>query len=175
MVHGKPSARLIKPLTHGHRTRFQVDVIFKQRLAHLVPLALYKHLASQNELPEELAYLTPEHLEAIKAMPLVTRGRLSVQTVSKVGRKGTMSQPRPRSLSSTAYETQPQLAYDATVLLGENGGFSDLVARTTVKRSQSKRKVADVEDADVESGRRDDADAEQASRPKRVQRQRQQT
>lgn len=34
--------------------------------------------------PESIEYLTPDHLAAIKDMPLINKGRLSVQPVSKV-------------------------------------------------------------------------------------------
>ena len=54
------------------------------KMKNFVPLSLYKYLATQQELPKELPYLTQEHLDAIKAMPLITRGRLSVQEASKV-------------------------------------------------------------------------------------------
>lgn len=53
-------------------------------MKNFVPLSLFKYLASQKEVPNELSYLTQEHLDAIKAMPLITRGRLSVQDVPQV-------------------------------------------------------------------------------------------
>ena len=65
----------------------QVDVAFRERVAHFVPLALYKALADLAAPPEEIKYLTMEHLAAIKQMPLINRGRLSVQPVSKVRNK----------------------------------------------------------------------------------------
>lgn len=62
----------------------QVDVEFKERLPHLVPLSLYKNLANLGSVPAEIDYISPLQLAAIKAMPLINSGRLSVQTVSKV-------------------------------------------------------------------------------------------
>lgn len=85
-------------------TWYMVDVAFRERAAHLVPLALYKALAERSQLPAEVSYLNQEHLEAIKAMPLINKGRLSVQPVSS-------------------------LAYEATVLLAKNGGFDELVQK----------------------------------------------
>lgn len=94
-----------------------VDVKFVAKVKNFVPLSLFKYLATQKEVPKELDYLTQEHLDAIKAMPLVTRGRLSVQDVSK-------------------------LAYEATILMGERGGFEGLVEVKTAKKPAKKRTAA---------------------------------
>ena len=61
---------------------YLVDVQYKQRVQHLVPLSLYKHLAAVSEVPECLSYLSTDHLQAIKEMALINRGRLSVQPVT---------------------------------------------------------------------------------------------
>jgi hypothetical protein len=76
--------------------------MFKSRLAHFVSLKLLQHLGSLASPPAELPYLTDDHLAAIKGMALLSRGRLSVQPVSAE-------------------------AYEAITLLGERGGFDDLV------------------------------------------------
>ena len=62
----------------------KVDVTFKERLRHLVPLSLYKYLADLSTPPEMIPNFTQDHLDAIKEMPLLNRGRLSVQPVPQV-------------------------------------------------------------------------------------------
>lgn len=54
-----------------------VDVKFNERLPYPPTLALIKHLAASQNLPDEVAYIGKDGLEAIKAMQLVNRGRLS--------------------------------------------------------------------------------------------------
>ncbi|KAB8336863.1 hypothetical protein FH972_021171 [Carpinus fangiana] len=82
---------------------FLVDVEFVKRLPKLVPLGLLQKLGS-NDLDgkqrEQISYLSKKHLEAIKAMALLNRGRLSVQPVTDE-------------------------AYEAVRLLGEKGGWED--------------------------------------------------
>jgi len=60
-----------------------VDAKFTARARHFVPLSLLRHLTHlvPTELPEILGYVGEDGINAIKAMPLITRGRLSVQTV----------------------------------------------------------------------------------------------
>lgn len=61
-------------------TWFMVDVKFSQRLNHLVGLKVLQVLAELSSPPDCVAsYLTQEHLDAIKTMPLLSRARLSVQ------------------------------------------------------------------------------------------------
>ena len=103
----------------------QVDVAFRERAAHLVPLALYKALAERSQLPAEVSYLNQEHLEAIKAMPLINKGRLSVQPVSSVSADSTGLLP----LHISGLTRRVQLAYEATVLLAKNGGFDELAQK----------------------------------------------
>lgn len=57
---------------------------FRKRAKHFVPLALYKYLADLRAVPESMSYLDQQHLDAIKAMPLINKGRLSVQPCSQV-------------------------------------------------------------------------------------------
>ncbi|KAF8559157.1 DUF55-domain-containing protein, partial [Imleria badia] len=61
-----------------------VDAKFMSRARHFVPLSLLRHLADLPSAipPEEVSYVGEDGIIAIKAMPLITRGRLSVQRVS---------------------------------------------------------------------------------------------
>ena len=91
-----------------------VDVNFKLRAQHFVSLALIKRIAAlpSSQPFKEINYIGTEGVDAIKKMPLVTRGRLSVQSVG-------------------------DLAWNAVQLLAQNGGWDD---GETVKRSRSKSK-----------------------------------
>ncbi|KAH9833791.1 DUF55-domain-containing protein [Rhodofomes roseus] len=64
---------------------YMVDVTFISRATHFVPLALLRNisLASEDDVPEEVAYIGEDGVKAIKQMALVTRGRLSVQRVEE--------------------------------------------------------------------------------------------
>lgn len=64
---------------------FMVDVEFKMRLNHLVGLKLLQVLRDCSTPPECVAsYLTQEHLNGIKVMQLLNKGRLSVQKVEPI-------------------------------------------------------------------------------------------
>ncbi|KAF9266118.1 DUF55-domain-containing protein [Marasmius fiardii PR-910] len=93
----KPS---FKQLTSGTQTKspplqksnkdspkwFMVDLTFKSRANHFIPLSLLRYIAncsSPSDLPEKLGYIGDEGVRAIKAMDLVTRGRLSIQRVDE--------------------------------------------------------------------------------------------
>jgi protein phosphatase-4 regulatory subunit 3 len=54
-----------------------VDVKFVQRLPHPPTLALIKHLATVQKLPECVEYIGQDGLKAVQTMQLVNRGRLS--------------------------------------------------------------------------------------------------
>jgi len=61
-----------------------VDVIFKTRAKHFVPLSLMKRIAGLAAEPsEDVAYIGEDGVEAIKNMTLIKRGRLSVQPVNE--------------------------------------------------------------------------------------------
>ena len=61
-----------------------VDVIFKTRAKHFVPLSLMKRIAGLAAEPsEDVAYIGEDGVEAIKNMALIKRGRLSVQPVNE--------------------------------------------------------------------------------------------
>ncbi|KAG1783020.1 DUF55-domain-containing protein [Suillus placidus] len=64
---------------------FMVDATFLSRAEHFVPLSLLRHIAesAESDPPDEFAYIGTDGMKAVKAMPLVTRGRLSVQRVSQ--------------------------------------------------------------------------------------------
>ncbi|KAF8138334.1 DUF55-domain-containing protein [Boletus edulis] len=67
-----------------HPRWFMVDVKFISRARNFVPLSLLRHLADLSSAipPEALGYVGQDGINEIKAMPLITRGRLSVQRVS---------------------------------------------------------------------------------------------
>jgi len=61
-----------------------VDLNFKARAQHFIPLALVKSIASgANEPPDLASYIGEDGVKAIKAMHLIVRPRLSVQPVTK--------------------------------------------------------------------------------------------
>lgn len=106
-----------------------VDLEFKSRLAHFVPLALLKFIkdSTYDDLktfwtpPDDdksepnKFYLSEEEVAAIKEMQLLTQGRLSVSAVSDI-------------------------AYSAILKLGEKGGWGD--AQLGAKGRPTKRKPA---------------------------------
>lgn len=64
---------------------FMIDATFLSRAQYFVPLSLLRHIAdsAESDPPDEFAYIGMNGMKAVKAMPLVTRGRLSVQRVSQ--------------------------------------------------------------------------------------------
>ncbi|KAL7411433.1 EVE domain-containing protein [Mrakia frigida] len=85
-------------------TWYLVDVTFKSRVAHPVTLALLKSIAAASSVASlpELGlgdWFGEEELNLIKSLPLINRGRLSVQPV------------------------QSKAAFDVVVKLGETGGW----------------------------------------------------
>ena len=113
-----------------------VDLKFTSRVTHFVSLASLKWIKSQSDpLPEKIAYIGKDGLEAIKStwtsitcalcimahlqpsdMNLLNRGRLSVQNVTDE-------------------------AWTAISLLAENGGWDDAMLKAKPKATP-KRKVA---------------------------------
>ncbi|KAF9035023.1 DUF55-domain-containing protein [Hymenopellis radicata] len=80
---------------------FMVDLKFTSRTSNFVSLALLKWITSMSDpLPESIAYIGKEGLDALKTMDLVARGRLSVQRVTEE-------------------------AWNAITLLAEKGGWTD--------------------------------------------------
>ncbi|CAE6527648.1 unnamed protein product [Rhizoctonia solani] len=75
-------------------TWWMVELRFESRLKHFVSLATLRSITSMTSVddlaqlsadPEEnqLSYITPSDLKALGAMPLLNRGRLSVQPVNE--------------------------------------------------------------------------------------------
>jgi len=60
-----------------------VDAKFISRAQHFIPLSLLRYLADLPSAipPEAISYVGEDGINAIKTMPLITRGRLSVQRV----------------------------------------------------------------------------------------------
>ncbi|KNZ51689.1 hypothetical protein VP01_385g3 [Puccinia sorghi] len=105
-------------------TWFMVDVKFVSRLPNFVPLKLLQGLVSGNvNLPD---YLTSNDVQAIKGMPLLNRGRLSVQPVSLE-------------------------AFEAIRNLGVNGGWSSIEKASSTGKpsatSQAQPTDTDLKDA----------------------------
>lgn len=101
-------------------TWFMVDVKFVMRLPHFVPLRVLQDLTNNKlEVPD---YISTEDLQSIKAMPLLNRGRLSVQPVSSE-------------------------AFEAIRKLGLNGGWSSSTKLESkkLKPSSDETKSAPVE------------------------------
>ncbi|KAI0082550.1 DUF55-domain-containing protein [Panus rudis PR-1116 ss-1] len=103
---------------------YMVDVTFKSRAKHFIPLSLIKHLASLSgsstslaDPPEEVAYIGRSGMKAIREMALVNRGRLSVQRVEE-----------------NAWKTMQ--------LLAENGGWDDMNFKGKVSVKPSKGSTA---------------------------------
>ncbi|KAG8981935.1 hypothetical protein FRC05_000077 [Tulasnella sp. 425] len=149
-------------------TWFMVDLKFKSRVAHFVSLSLLKHLKSLSyediqavdhenagsPAPFQVQYLSEDQLSAIKEMPLLTQGRLSVQPVS-------------------------ELAFQALVELGEKGGWEEVgmqkkAAPKTEKakggKKATKRKAAD---ADTEGDDEEEGADEPEAPPPRAKKARQ--
>ncbi|KAG8960911.1 hypothetical protein FRC00_013842 [Tulasnella sp. 408] len=147
-------------------TWFMVDLKFKSRVAHFVSLSLLKHLKSlsyediqaadkaeeDSSTPLQIQYLSEDELSAIKEMPLLTQGRLSVQPVSEI-------------------------AFKAVLKLGEMGGWEEPnVQKKAVTKAEkpkggkkgAKRKAED-EGADEEDGEEGSSQPEPApSRAKKA-------
>ncbi|KDQ64124.1 hypothetical protein JAAARDRAFT_187497 [Jaapia argillacea MUCL 33604] len=114
---------------------YMVDVTFKRRAQNYVPLSLLKYIAdsTSSDPLNDVPHIGPEGVKAIKAMALVTKGRLSVQKVE-------------------------QDAWDAISLLAEKGGWDEKVyskakkraATTKAKTSRSKKNVEEEEEEEQE-------------------------
>lgn len=121
-----------------------VDVRFVARLQHPVTLAWVKKLAGLAAPPDGVAYIGPGGLQAIKDMPLVNRGRLSVQPVSDE-------------------------AYAAIVAMGERGGMDELPPPKKAKAKESVKAEKDEGDGEkgTASGKRAKAGEGVKKEPKR--------
>ncbi|GAA6063774.1 hypothetical protein JCM10212_005563 [Sporobolomyces blumeae] len=108
-------------------TWYMVDVEFVSRLPHLVPLSLLQHLATVSSVPSPVSYLGKNHLDAIRTSALVSRGRLSVQPASDD-------------------------FFEACKLLGEKGGFDDLVEELKKGKVRTKGKATASKTEDPDQG-----------------------
>ncbi|TFK62720.1 DUF55-domain-containing protein [Pluteus cervinus] len=99
---------------------YMVDLLFKSRTRHFVPLSLIKRIASGqgDQPPEEVKYIGEDGVRALKAMDLVTRGRLSVQRVEED-------------------------AWEAITKLAENGGWDASTLAKSSKSSKGRKKKTD--------------------------------
>jgi predicted RNA-binding protein with PUA-like domain len=145
---------------------FMIDATFLSRSEHFVPLSLLRHIAesAESDPPDEFAYIGADGMKAVKAMPLVTRGRLSVQRVSQecwrviqmmsekggweemtFGKKKTPStskRPRQAATKNSRAKTKP----------ANNNGGSDVEAKVDASeepnvkpRKGKKRKATDID------------------------------
>jgi len=96
---------------------FMIDLTFKSRANHLVPLTLFKQIAESppDQVPEDISYIGDQGCKAIREMDLVTRGRLSVQRVSEA-------------------------AWAAIGLLAEKGGWDEASLKKRVTKAKSARR-----------------------------------
>ncbi|KJA29599.1 hypothetical protein HYPSUDRAFT_223728 [Hypholoma sublateritium FD-334 SS-4] len=101
---------------------FMVDLTFVSSAKNFVPLSLLRTIAGTqlSAIPENIAYLGENGVQAIKGMDLVTRGRLSVQRVQED-------------------------AWKAIEQLAEKGGWTD--ADTKPKKSAKQSSTASGGDA----------------------------
>jgi hypothetical protein len=114
---------------------YMVDLLFSSRAKHLVPLSLLKLIAATpSDLPAGVEYIGTEGADAISTMPLVGRGRLSVQRVEEE-------------------------AWNAVVMLADRGGWGEESAKAGKgqgkatngsKATKGKGKV-ESEDADADA------------------------
>lgn len=121
-----------------------VNVRFVRRLEHPVTLAWVKKLAGLSEPPEGVKYIGKEGLKAIKEMPLVNRGRLSVQPVSEE-------------------------AYDTIVAMGEKGGMDELPApkkAKAVKREKEDEEEGEKDGPDNSKVKKEPAQKKAKTEPK---------
>ncbi|PWN35167.1 DUF55-domain-containing protein [Meira miltonrushii] len=117
---------------------FMVDVQLERKLPNLVPLALLQLL--RDDSSKKLDYLTKAHRNAISSMQLLNRGRLSVQYV------------------------EPD-AYDAIILLADQGGWQEWPGKWQVKASKKEVKEQDEKKAvneNEESKKRGTSDANES-------------
>ncbi|KAG1768647.1 DUF55-domain-containing protein [Suillus occidentalis] len=144
---------------------FMIDATFLSRAQYFVPLSLLRHIAdsAESDPPDEFAYIGTDGMKAVKAMPLVTRGRLSVQRVSQecwgiiqmmsekggweemtFGKKKTSATKHPRQAATKNFRVKPTPTDD-------NDG-SEVKARVDTSeeldvkpKKSKKRKASDVD------------------------------
>ncbi|KAH7916802.1 PUA-like domain-containing protein [Hygrophoropsis aurantiaca] len=118
---------------------FMIDATFIARAKYFVPLALLRHIADSSnvEPPDEIGYIGVDGVQSIKAMPLVARGRLSVQRVDED-------------------------SWNVIQTLAEMGGWDDL---TLGKKSTTKRKSTTKTPTKQATKKKDNLEQDQAPNP----------
>ncbi|KAL4076231.1 PUA-like domain-containing protein [Scleroderma yunnanense] len=108
---------------------FMVDARFISRASNFVSLSLLRYIAtlSPDNLPEEIAYIGSDGVNAIKEMPLLNRGRLSVQRVS-------------------------QECWDLIQQMAERGGWENIYIQ---KAGRGKQKAKSTENTVTKAGEKD--------------------
>jgi len=133
-----------------------VDLTFKSRAKHLVPLKLLKSIADMapGTISEDINYIGPDGCNSIKEMDLVARGRLSVQRVSEKAwttiqlladtggwDEKLVKKQRSRKRSAQNQEEDGVLETD-----GENGtNVKGTSAKGSKKSSRKRKRKADAE------------------------------
>jgi hypothetical protein len=113
-----------------------VDVSFSRRASHFVSLALLKSVAASGSPPKGAEYIGDAGAKAITEMPLVGRGRLSVQRVSKEAWDAV-----------EALATNGGWDEEGTTAAKKKGGEGSSEKKETVPRQVRKRKAAETVDA----------------------------
>lgn len=121
---------------------YMVDVEFAGRVKHFVPLAiLQKFAALTPEQRKDISYLSDEEVQAIRDMPLLMPGRLSVQVSPRRDAQSGASPMTNPSMTET--QPMPALAYEGITKMAESGGFD---AWVTKGKGKAKRKEAKEEE-----------------------------
>ncbi|KAJ7666169.1 PUA-like domain-containing protein [Mycena polygramma] len=133
---------------------FMVDLTFGSRAAHFVPLALLRFIADAPEAspPAGLEYLGDAGVAAIKAMDLVTRGRLSVQRVSEAAWTAV------QQLASTGGWDELDLAPKKKTPVKKAAAARP--ARAAATKTKAKAKKRKAKGSDSEDGEDEDYDEE---------------
>ncbi|KAF8345603.1 PUA-like domain-containing protein [Amanita rubescens] len=150
---------------------FMIDLTFKSRTKHLVPLTLLKKIAESppDQVPEDISYIGAQGCKAIREMDLVTRGRLSVQRVSEgawttielLAERGGWDEASLKKRATKAKSVRRNSAKNQepegpSGKKGEGGSKSKSKAKTqkpTKKRKRNATSGEDEDEDDKEDGR----------------------
>jgi predicted RNA-binding protein with PUA-like domain len=121
-------------------TWFMVELTFIRHLPHLVSLKLLQYLATLNDPPDCLPYLTKAGLEGIKEMKLLRGGRLSVQPVEEI-------------------------VYGAIGQLGMKGGWEGIDLKKEIEKSKPKVNKTKTNSKNEDE---EEVEEEQEEEPKKV-------
>ncbi|OJA19359.1 hypothetical protein AZE42_00407 [Rhizopogon vesiculosus] len=152
---------------------FMIDATFLARAGHFVPLSLLRHVAdsANSDLPDEIAYIGIDGVKAIKAMPLITRGRLSVQPVNEecwgviqmmsekggweemaFGKKKSTATRKPSTKDSVPIQKAKTNSTDdnrSNAVVAEVGASEEIVDGVKPKKGK-KRKASEVDQVGAE-------------------------